>query len=200
MLKNISSRIFPPKLLLIPAAVILAILLYHFKGVFVAATVNGEPISRYAVVSELEKEGGQSVLDNLVTNDLILQEAKKEKVTVTQSEINDQITQITDNLKSQGEDLNTALAAQGMTQKDLQDQVKLQLLVQKMAGKSVTVSDQEISDYFNQNKSTYPKGATLASEQADIKNTLQQQKLQQAESTFIDGLKSKAKINYFVGY
>lgn len=179
---------------------IVVLLLYKFKSVFVAATVNGQPVTRLEVVNQLEKEGGKQVLDTIITNDLILQEAQKEKVTASQSEISAQINQITQNLKSQGEDLNTALAAQGMSQQDLNDQIKLQILVQKMAGKNVTVTDQEAQDYFNQNKSAYPKGAKFADVKAQIVDTLKQQKTSDAINAWVSNLKSKAKINYFVSY
>src|SRR6266404_439408 len=162
-----------PKKRIFLAIILIAIVIivFQFKGLFVAATVNGQPISRIQVIQELEKEGGKSVLDNLVTNNLILQEADKEKVTVSQAEISAQITQITDNLKSQGQDLNSALTAQGMTQTDLSKQVKLQILVQKMAGKGITVTDQEAEGYFKQNTTAYPKGAKYADEAASIKST-----------------------------
>lgn len=200
MLNKIKSHL-NRELLLIPVAVIIALLLYRAKGIFVAATVNGQPVSRLSVLKELEKEGGKSVLDNLITNSLVLQEAKKEKVTVSQSEIDGQINKITDNLKASGQDLNSALAAQGMTKADLTDQVKLQLLVQKMAGKDITVTDQEISDYFKQNQSTYPKGQKLDQTLKDqIKSDLTQQKTNAAIQTWLANLKTKAKINYYVNY
>lgn len=186
--------------LIIPALVIIAMLLYHYKGLIVAATVNGQPVSRIAVLKELEKEGGKQVLGTFVTNQLILQEAKKEKVSVTQNEIDDQINKITESLKSSGQDLNSALAAQGMTKADLEDQVKLQLLVQKMAGKNISVSDTEISDYFNKNKATYPKGTKLESVKDQIKSDLTNQKMSEAVNSWLTDLRSKAKINYFVNY
>jgi parvulin-like peptidyl-prolyl isomerase len=194
------NKIKVSRLVWIPLAVAFAIILYHFKGYLVAATVNGEPISRVSVLTQLEKEGGNQILDNLITNTLILQEAKKEKVTVTSQEISDQINKISDNLKTSGQDLDSALAAQGMTRKDLEDQVKLQLLVQKMAGKDITVSDQEISDYFKTNSASYPKGTKLADVKDEISSTLKDQKLNDAITTWIQNIKTKAKINYFVNY
>src|SRR5258708_2666047 len=184
-----------PKLILIGALVIIAFLLFQFKGLFIAATVNGQPISRLEVLGQLEKEGGKSVLDTLVTNNLIMQEAAKEKVTVSSTEISAQIAQITSNLKAQGQDLNSALAAQGMTQNDLNYQVKLQILVQKLAGKGITVTDQEAQDYFKQNQSTFPKGSKFADVSTQIKSQLMQQKTSEAIQTWITNLKSKAKIN-----
>ena len=87
-----------------------------------------------------------------------------------------------------------------MTQKDLNDQIKLQILVQKMAGKGITVSDKEAQDYFTQNTSSYPKGTKFESVKDQIVSTLKQQKLSTAITSWIAGLKSKAKINYFVSY
>ncbi|MCR4330711.1 MAG: SurA N-terminal domain-containing protein, partial [Patescibacteria group bacterium] len=52
-------------------------LLFYGKGVFVAATVNGSPISRLSVVQQLEKEGGKNTLDSLITERLIESEVKK---------------------------------------------------------------------------------------------------------------------------
>src|SRR5688572_16109970 len=48
--------------------------LYFLRGVFVAATVNGKPISRLALVKELEKQNGKETLNSLVTKELIFQE------------------------------------------------------------------------------------------------------------------------------
>ncbi len=193
------SKTFTRKKIILAAVLIaIVILIFKFKGLFVAATVNGQPITRLEVLKQLEKEGGKSVLDNLVINDLVLQEAAKEKVTASSTVIEAQITQISASLN--GQDLNSALAAQGMTRKDLEAQVKLQILVQKMAGKDVTVTDKEVEDYFNQNIATYPKGTKLDNVKDQIKKDLTQQKTNESITTWIANLKSKAKINYFVSY
>lgn len=186
--------------LLILTAILLALVLYRFKGVIVAASVNGAPISRLAVLRELEKEGGKSVLNTLITNALILQEAKKQNVTVSPQEISDQVTKISDNLKKQGQDLDNALAMQGMTRSDLDTQIKLQILVQKMAASGITITDTEAQDYFKQNSSSYPKGTKFEDVKDQIKQDLTQQKASEAINTWITSLKTKAKINYFVNY
>ncbi len=198
--KKITIPVSKSKIILGLALIVIVLLVFKFKGVFIAATVNGQPISRVQVLQELEKEGGKSVLDNMIINNLILQEAQKEKVVITDTEINDQIKKYSDKFKSQGQDLNAALKAQGMNQNDLKLQIKLQLLVQKMAGKGITVTDQEAQDYFKQNPTAYPKGAKYADVAAEIKDTLQQQKIGTAENDWVTALKAKAKINYFVSY
>ena len=62
-----SKKSFNRKKIILIAALIAAISLgYLGKGLFVAALVNGMPISRLTVVKELEKQGGSQTLDNLV--------------------------------------------------------------------------------------------------------------------------------------
>lgn len=199
-IKEFFKKLRSSKFIVIPVVLIFALLLYKYKGVFVAASVNGQPISRLSVLSQLEKEGGKQVLDNLITNNLILQEANKEKVTVTSSEISNEIGKIQTQLKSSGSDLDTALLAQGMTRKDLEDQIRLKIMVDKMAAKDVNVADKDVEDYFNKNKSSYPKETKLDSVKDEIKKMLVQQKTAEAVSNWISNLKTKAKINYFVSY
>src|SRR5258706_15504399 len=70
------------KAYLILAAVIVAlgILLYTGRGLFVAAVVNGQPISRLSIIQESEKQSGKQALETIVRNTLIEQEAHKANV------------------------------------------------------------------------------------------------------------------------
>src|SRR3990167_8603459 len=79
--------------LLIGIIVFLALILLARRQLL-AATVNGEPIGRLAVIAELEKQGGKNTLDSLITETIILQQAKKKNVTVTDKEIDKQIKDI----------------------------------------------------------------------------------------------------------
>src|SRR3972149_1263490 len=85
---------------LIGFLIVLAIVfVYYFKGLFVAALVNGQPITRLDVIQELEKRGGQQTLSSLITQALILQEARKQGVDVTKTEVDDEVKKVEDNLK-----------------------------------------------------------------------------------------------------
>ncbi|MCX6226981.1 MAG: hypothetical protein NTV01_19900 [Bacteroidia bacterium] len=76
--------------------VIIAIgaLAYFCKGLFIVATVNGSPISRLTVIRELEKTSGKSLLDSLITEKLIQNEADAKKITVSSDEINVEIKKL----------------------------------------------------------------------------------------------------------
>jgi len=175
-------------------------ILYFLKSLFVVALVNNRPVSRFGFDRELEKQGGQQVLNNVIIEMLINQEAKKQNVTATQADLDQKYNEIDSQLKAQGQSLDAALTANGQTRTDFDSQMKTQVVLEKMLGKDITITDQEISDYFTKNKDNFPKGATLASESASIKNTLFQQKLSEKFQPWLQDLQSKAKIIYFLKF
>jgi len=188
-----------PYVILIIVIVLLAAALYYFRGLFVAAVVNGQPISRLAVVQQSEKQSGKQTLDTLVRDALIEQEAKKENISVSDKEVNDEITTLQNNLKKQGQSLDQVLSAQGMSQDDLRKLIRLDKLVQKMVGKDVKVTDKEVNDYIAKNKDSLPttNEATLKKQ---VKSQLTQQKTNEAVQTWLANIQQKANIVYFVQY
>ena len=73
-------------------------LLVFFRGLFVAALVNGTPVSRLELIRELEKADGKKVLSDIIVRKLIEQEAQKRKVTVTDAELENEIKKIEANV------------------------------------------------------------------------------------------------------
>lgn len=203
-LSNLSSR-FPRRInknyLIVALAVIaLAGLLYLARGFFIAAMVNGQPVSRLSVVSELEKQSGKQALDTLVTKTLIVQEARKQNITVEQNEINAELKRIEDNIKKSGQTLDDVLALQGMDRNTLIEQIRIQKTVEKILGKQIQVSDKEVNDYITKNAETLGSEPTSEETKNTVKQQLTQQKLSERFQTWLDDLKKKARINYFVSY
>ena len=173
---------------------------YYGKSLLIAATVNGSPISRLSIINELEKRGGISVLDSLITQKLVEQEAARRNISVSKAEVDASIASIETNLKNQSTDLTTALAAQGMTLDDLKNQIILQKLLEKLLADKVTVTEDEITKYIADNKITLPAGTDEANARSIIKQQIVQEKLGQEAQPFVDSLKKAAKINVFVKY
>lgn len=192
----------PWKRLLIVAAVLLLLgaLLYYFKGLFIVSIVNGEPISRLKLIQQLEKQNGQQTLKMIVTQTLIEQEAKKQKIAVAQNEINEKIEKIEDDLKKQNRKLEDALSFQGMTRNDLAEQLRFQSLIEKMIGKNINVTDKEINDYIEKNRESYPQDAKIGDLKKEVEQQLRQQKLSEKYQSWLDGLQKNAKIVNFVNF
>jgi parvulin-like peptidyl-prolyl isomerase len=173
----------------------------YFKNQFIVATVNGKPISRLALIKELEKQGGKKVLDDLITETLIQGEAVKQNATVSNDEVNQEIVKIEEQLKQQNRNLDDVLKTQGMDRATLITQIKTQKLVEKLALKSIpAVTDKDIDDYIAANKDSFPKEATTEEIRSQVKSQLEQQKKSEAAQTWLTSLREKAKISYFLNF
>ncbi|MBI4096187.1 MAG: SurA N-terminal domain-containing protein [Candidatus Levybacteria bacterium] len=196
----LTSKLKQPKVFIGLIVVILAIAAFFLRGLFVAALVNGQPITRLALIQELEKQGGKQTLSALVNQALILQEAKKKNVEISQKEIDNSVKQVEDSLKTQGQNLDTALAVQGMTKQDFIMQLKIRILVEKLLVDKMKVTDKEVSDYMEKNKETLPTDVKENELRKQVKQQLEQQKLASASQAWLEELNKNAKINYFVNY
>jgi len=180
-------------------AVGLAVLLYTYRSLFIAATVNGQPISRLVLVQELEKQGGKQTLSTLVTKTLIGQEAAKKNITVSQKKVDEEMKKIEASLAQQGQTLDQVLQMQGMTKQSLTDQIRTQKMVEGLVGK-VSVSDKEIDAYIKANEASIPEGGTAGDVRKSVKTQLEQQKVNEKAQAMLQNLQKNAKINYFVSY
>lgn len=198
--KSTSSFVRKFHVMWILIIIVIVGLLYYFKGLFLVATVNGEPITRLAVVQQLEKQGGKQTLSSLVSKTLILQEAKKQHVTVSQEEVNREIKKIEDNLSKQGQKLDDVLRLQGASRQDVVEQVKTQKLIEKMLGKDIKVEDKELDEYLKNSKEAVDQSKNTQDLRKNAREQLMQEKERQAFSAWLEKLQKNAKINYFVIY
>jgi len=198
-----TSSGFPIKKSYIIGALALLLLiaaLYATRSVFVAAMVNGQPVTRLSLVQELEKTGGKQALNSLVTKTLIFQEARKQNVSVSDQEVDAELKKIEKNLSSQGQKLDQVLTLQGMTKAGLIEQVRIQKMIEKMVGKDLKISDKEVADYIADNKETFPAGSNEQQIKSQVTEQLRQQKLNEKVQSWLDKLQKDANINYFVNF
>ncbi len=170
----------------------------YYRSLFIVAMVNGQPVSRLAYIQEMEKMSGKQALNSLITKTIILQEARKRNISVTNQEIDQEMKKIEDNLSKQGQKLDTILQLQGMNRESLREQVYFQKLIEKMVGKDIKVSDQEVNDYIASNKSTLPQDIKEEDLKKQVREQLRQQKLNEKVQTWIKDLQEKAKVTYFI--
>ena len=182
---------------LIIIIIILALGVYFFRSLFIVAAVNGQPIWRLTLIRELEKQSGKEALDALISKTLVLQEAKKQNVIVGKEEIDQEIKKLEENFSKQGQDLNQILSGQGISKEGLAEQVRFQKIIEKILGKDINVTDQEVSDYIKQNESLLPKDSTAEELKLTVKRQLEQQKMSEKIQSWISSLQDSAKIIYF---
>ena len=177
-----------------PAAIILGLsgLLFYFKSFFVVAWVDNRPISRLAYSNEVNRLAGQQALSTLITKRLILAEAKKRNLTVTEEELNAEMQTLEGIAKQQGMGLDELLATQDLTRPVILEEIRIQKLLEKMAGE-ITVSPEELQTYWEENQSLYPD-KTFVELQGQLANQIKQQKLSDAVQALITQLQSQANV------
>lgn len=197
ILKKIKGEYF----ILGGALMLLAVLLFIGKSFLVAATVNGSPISRWSVVKELEKQSGKAALESMIQKKLLDAQLEKEGVTVSQAEVDAEIKIIEQEVSGQGGGtLKAALAAQGVTEESLREQITIQKKLEKVLADKVIVSDADLEAYKKQNDVKLPEGQKEADFNAELKQQLKRQKFQEVAGQWVSDLSANAKIKYYVSY
>jgi hypothetical protein len=167
----------------------------------VVATVNGEKIflkevnSRYALY-----QGSYTkieLLNQTVIERLLLQEAAKKNIEVSDEEFNkflDSLLQANSMTKDQ---LMQEIKKQNIEYSEFEKSYKQRILIEKLIAditKDIQVSEQDVLAYYELVKSQIPENVTFAEVQPLINQTVMAQKQNQAFSDFMDNLFAKSNI------
>jgi len=150
----------------------------------IVAVVNGEIITLYELNDRLkpylaqyqgrqlspgEKEAlmamRRELLQVMIDEILIRQEAQKYNIEVTDMEIQSRIREIREENSLTEQDLERRLEIQGMTRKEYEQGIKESILKQRllryMVGRKVVVTQEEIEGYYRENKDDYVQDRTV---------------------------------------
>lgn len=189
--------VFTKKFILVTIALVLLVIgAYLKRNWFIVAFVDGRPITRIALDRVLVKQYGPQTLDNMINESLINQEVANQHITVSESDIDQKIAEITAGLP-EGVTLDQALQLQGMDSTEFKKQIKIQLGIDKILASKITVSEKEISQYIATNTAQF-KDASPAAAQASAKNILLRQKENDAFTEWFATLRKNAKIAKFI--
>ena len=179
--------------------IILAGLIYKFGNLVVVASVDGHAITRFSVISELEKQGGKDALEFLINKQLVNKAASEKNIVISDSDIDPDIKRYEDQFSANGGTLDESLAVQGMTRQDLREQIEIQKKVEKLLGDKVSVTDEEIAQYMKDN-TIMPEAGKEQEAKDQIKEGLKQEKLAEHSTQLLVDLRAKAKVNTFIKY
>jgi foldase protein PrsA len=137
--------------LILIAAIIISILLLKID---VVGKVGSESISRAELNELLVEQYGTAALDTLITNKMIEQESKKEKVSITDEEKAFDLQALIDSYGGE-EAFNSALEENGMDKADIEKEVNQYITIKKLLEPRIKISEKEMKTYFEENKSTF---------------------------------------------
>ena len=178
--------------LIISGVLLLAI---YKKNWFVAATVNGSPISNLELQTKLNAQFKTQILTQMINEKIIMDEARKGSAIPTEEEVNQKIKELETQVGG-AETLDMLLSQQGQSRSSLKDQVRVQLAISKLYINEATVSAEEVTSFIATNKDQL-KATDSAAQEIEATDALKQQKLSEIFTQKFQDLRSKAKIQIF---
>jgi foldase protein PrsA len=124
------------------------------------AAVNDQKITRADFDKKLESSpAGKQVLTQMVQQDLVDQYGRDHKIDVTQAEIDAKEADIKS--KYPPGQFDMLLKQQGLTETDVQNILRQQIVIEKAVAPNVHVSDADVASYFAKNHTLLDKPAQV---------------------------------------
>jgi foldase protein PrsA len=124
------------------------------------AAVNGQAITRADFDHKLESSpAAKQVLNQLVQQSLIDQYARDKKIDVSQADIDKKETET--KAKFPPGQFEQIVKNQGLTEQDVQQILRQQLILEKAVAPQVHVSDADVKAYFDKNHAVFDKPAQV---------------------------------------
>ncbi|MEW5552578.1 peptidylprolyl isomerase [Peribacillus frigoritolerans] len=151
LLKSTKAYIWAGSILIIAGIMAFAMISSMDKTI---ASIDGEKINEDELYDALVAGYGADTLDLLITNKLVELEAEKAGIKIKDEEIQKEIDVM---VKSYGDEksLKEQLEASGSSMDALKKDIVVYLQTKKLVEPRITVTDDEISTYFEDNKDTF---------------------------------------------
>lgn len=176
--------------------ILLIVLFLTNKGLILAAVVNGRPIFRWELSKVLVSRFGKQTLEGMISETLISDQARKSGVSVSQTDIDGKVADI---MKGLGADvkLEDVLKFQGMTKDEFENQIRLQLTVEKLLGRDIQITEPDVDAYIATNRATLV-ATEPAALRAEARAALLGAKISEKLQPWFMELKDKAKVFRFL--
>lgn len=125
------------------------------------ATVNGEAISRDDFNAYLEATNGERALRELIDNKLVLQEAAKQKIEITDKDIDAVIEQRKAEGGSGAQMAEEVTKIGGVQLTAYRNSIRNQIAIDRLVTKDVKVDDKALQEWFTKNKANYSTPARV---------------------------------------
>lgn len=166
------------------------------KGLLFAAIVNGKPIFSWELNHTLKSRFGAQTLEGMIGERLVYDEAQRNGISVSQEEIDAKRMEVVASVGGEAQ-FADLLTFQGMTRADFESQIRLQLMVQKLLGNDIEVTEAEIDTYIAENRAmlTATEPAQL---RVEARNVILDQKVNEKIQPWFLELKENADVMRFL--
>ncbi len=195
---NVSSNrtLYLRYVIILLLVILVGAFLYWRKNWFVAAVVNNQPITTVEYYQNLKEKDSKQVLNQIVQDKLIKQEANRKGIVLSESDISKKISEIEKQVGGKDQ-LDQALTSRNISQSEFKNQIRTQLMVEKLLADQIKVSDKEIEDYIAKNKDNNLSGVNLSDKEA-VRSQLKNDKLNEKFQSWYQNLQKEAKVYIFI--
>jgi foldase protein PrsA len=124
------------------------------------ASVNGQKITKAEFTAKLSAlPQAKAVLNQLVQADLVDQYAKDNNIQIPDADVTKKLDEI--KARYPAGQFENAVKAQGLSETDVRNIIRQQLIVERAVSKDINVTDADIKKYFDQNHATLDKPAQV---------------------------------------
>ncbi len=117
------------------------------------ALVNGEKIKRSDLYELMYRQGGKDLLDSLIIEKLILQEGKKNGVSVSEEDVDAEIKEIIEQHFMGSEDqFSSYLENQDISEETIRHELRVNLMAREIVLADLEITDKEAREYFEENR------------------------------------------------
>ncbi len=198
----LSSQMFFKKLLRMTLVVLvisgLGLLGYFNRDKVIVARVGKRFITRHALNTALVQRYGSTVLTQLVDSSIVEQALAKEGVQVSNEEVVARIKELNDQIKSSvGMDLKDYLESQHISMARLEKDIRTQLALEKLLNDSVTVTDEEVDSFVEENGAYLPGDDDVAKKDA-ARKLLRDRKLGTAMQDWLESKRAEYPVSIYL--
>jgi len=164
------------------------------------ASINGQKISKQQLYDVMVKSNGEEALNSLISKKLVELETSKQKIVISDEELQNELQKYYDNYGGQA-GFNEALAANGYTLEEFKQEIVNELSIRKNLEPQITITDEELKTYFEENKTLFTaegQEANFEASKDEVREALLQTKLEEEYSTWIDNLYQQYSVKNYL--
>ena len=120
----------------------------------VVASVNGEDITKNELYELMVKQNGKQALDSLISQKVIELEAKKQKITVSDKDIQKEMETYYETYGGEEAFVQT-LQMSGYSLEDVKKELALNIKINKLLEPRIKITEEELKTYFEENKEQF---------------------------------------------
>lgn len=161
--------------LIIAIGVFLSLALPKDKAI---AKINGEAISKDELYDEMVDRYGAATVEQLIADKIVASEAKKEKVNVSDKELNAEVDKLKESYGGE-EVFNQMLESNNTTVDALKEDIKNYLTIRKLLEPQIKITDEEMQTYFDENKDSFGEAEQVKASHVLVEDEATAKEIQQ---------------------